>query len=214
MAAVQEFAQQRSNKPLYYDIRRVRSHQYPNDWDLCLQGEVDLLRGIENHGGLKKVCCRNTYDDPESVAPWRGMPTAGIPFEKTESLLISDLTINTDTPVLQFRVPEGFDGICESVVNLMIPGSGGGSFDEGSGELAWRIAFLWSTVSTVLYYANDYGNILTTLGSLTNRYELSGGGIRLYSNQDITYLVNQSDMDLDPTARILCSMRGYWYPRR
>jgi len=175
---------------------------YPNRYDQCTWREQAAWRQIMCAGGLKRLCCRvgtPMYESP----PWIVMPPNGERFQVTETVALP--AINTDTVVVSYRVPLGWDGVINGLVDRVI----GVGFIEGSGYVYWRIR-------SNLRFFKDYGAISTSLGDLTNPCTLYGGGYRIYSGQNISYLVNLTaagQAAIDPNALILCSLSGWIYPR-
>jgi hypothetical protein len=131
------------------------------------------------------------------------MPPNGERFQVTDTIALP--VIGTDTIVISYRVPLGWDGVINGIVNRVI----GIGFTEGSGEVFWRL-------QSNLRYFRDYGAITTSLGDLTNPCTLYGGGYRVYSGQNIHYIVQLTaagQAAIDPNALILCSLSGWTYPR-
>ena len=174
----------------------------PNEYDRCTWREQKAWKQIQCAGGLKKICARPGTPQYASP-PWIVMPPNGERFQVTDTIPLP--AINTDTAVVTYRVPVGWDGVINGIVDRVI----GLGFIEGSGDVFWRIR-------SNLRYFKDYGEITTSLGDLTNPCTLYGGGYRIYSGQNISYLVDLTaagQAHIDPNALILCSLSGWIYPR-
>lgn len=186
-----------------YDMCGGRASE-PNYWDACLSQEVGLWRTIQACGGIEALCSRApsirySSDDP----PWVSIPAQGRRFHEVNSVALAAFAPNTDLAVVSFRVPDGYDGVITANANRFI----GAGFQEGSGDIEWRIQLSRR-------YAPDYGLILTSLGDLNHLARLSGGGIRIYSHQTIRYIARITNFaPLDPNGRVMCALMGWFYPR-
>lgn len=180
--------------------RNVKLREFPpNEFNQCLQEEAEVWRRINNCGGLQALCPGHTYPVP----PWVRMPPQGKRFSKISSIALPDPDA-TDQLVTSFYVPQGYDGCIVSVVNMYT----GNGFNEGSGDLTWRIRLNQR-------YVKDYGAIETTIGSLTTPYNINSGQIIIQSRQLVQYFVNRSvgsAGNLDG-GRIICAAFGWFWPR-
>jgi hypothetical protein len=109
-----------------------------------------------------------------------------------------------ETPVITFQVPPGYDGVIVNPVNEYT----GTGFFEGSGDIVWRIRLNRR-------YVKDYGNIQTTLGSLTLPMSAQTHTIRLESNQIVTYTATLGAGALGRLngGKIICAIIGWTYPQ-
>jgi len=171
----------------------------PNEFNGCLIGEAQLWRRIADVGGLKMICPGSKYKDP----PWVVMPAQGKRFSKISSIPLPAADA-TDNIVTTFSVPTGYDGCIVGVVNMYT----GQGFQEGSGDLTWRLRINQRWVK-------DYGVITTTIGSLQIPYTVNVGQILLESDQVVRYYVNRSVASGGNIngGRIICAMFGWWWPR-
>lgn len=172
----------------------------PNFFDSVLNDEVQLWNKIQHFGGIEKVCCPGLA----FKAPWNAMPPEGRRFSAVNSIVLPNVA-NVNTLVTTLTVPVGYDAVILSLVNEFTSSG----FNEGSGQLAWRLQVnrRWEV---------DYGNVLTTMGSLTTPSQIYRGGIRIKSGSIVNFYVSVSPAglgSLDPNGRIICAMIGYWYPR-
>lgn len=183
-----------------------------NKYDDCLDAEYKDYVAAFN-AGLGK---RKEY----LSAPWVSMPPEGRRFRPITSTPLTAFQVpgpgfnGVDTVVLQMRVPLGYDGVISDVVCNYLGGAG---FDEGSGEITWRLAADYLPASAVDAtggrYLRDCGKIITSLGSLTQPSPVPRGGLRVYSWDYVTFFCN-----VDPTAtiaggNIICSVGGWLWPR-
>lgn len=169
----------------------------PNSFNRCLDREAAYWRAIRNGGGLEKYCCPSKY----LVEPWLKMPAIGRRFQKISSISTPAMD-GLDHAVVSFQVPTGYDGVIQQLVNFYT----GGGFDEGSGQLTWRLKdnFRW---------VKDYGEILVTMGSLATPYTVFQGPIRISTRQTITYYVNNALASGIAGGRVVCAVLGWFYPR-
>lgn len=187
----------------------------PNGYDDCLDAEYRWWMRFLAAGGLKSCCPqgRRKYTSP----PWVSMPAEGRRFRPiTSTPLTAFQTAGvfnaTDVVVLQMRVPLGYDGVISDVV-MGFTGSG---FDEGSGEITWRLAADYLPIApnaTGGRYLRDMGNVTTSLGSLTQPSPVPRGGLRVYSYDLVTMYCNISAAATVANGVILASIAGWTWPR-
>jgi hypothetical protein len=177
------------------------------------QCDANLLRGEQqweqllSMGGLKTVCCprgRRKYSSP----PWITMPAEGRKYQPVGILPVFGNFTGTNTAVVQMTVDTGYDGVITDIVcEITAPGATG--FVEGSGDIVWRL-------QSNLRWMRDLGNVKVTMGSLTSPGVVPRGGLRIYSRELITLYVNlpvASSGIINSNANIICSFRGWMYPR-
>lgn len=105
----------------------------------------------------------------------------------------------TDSLVLSFAVPRGFDGVIKDLSHNVV----GGGFTEGSGDLVWRLR-------VDNQFVKNYGRITVQFGTIA---EPRGTyGIVLKSGQTFRYLVANAAYLVGGT-KIICTARGWFYPR-
>jgi len=139
---------------------------------------------------------------PACLHPWLIMPCEGRMFQPVKNIQLP-VVLDVDTPVLTLKVPYGYDGVLTHVFNVFT----GTPFDEGTGDLIWR-------VQVGNRFARDLGEIVTTRGSLNNGFQIPGSGIILRSDQLVTYLVNVTSALVGPPgARVICGMAGWFWPK-
>lgn len=175
----------------------------PNLFRVCLERDYMTEMAIQKAGGLKELCCPASQSGTNP--PWIAMPPEGRPFKKVAGVTVGGGTTpeGTNTQVVQFDVPTGYDGVIVSVVN-MFTGTG---FVEASGDLNWRIQINRR-------WLKDYGNIQTTLGSLQSPSYIYRGAVRLFEQQRVTYYVNLGSGALGrlSAGNIVCAFFGWFYP--
>lgn len=171
----------------------------PNAASLALHREADVFRDLEHAGGLQQICCpaKTPYDDP----PWLVQPPQGRQYSEVNSIALPAAD-GLDYLVATFKVPTGYNGVVTSVVNLYT----GLGFVEGSGDLTWRVRL-------GRRWARNFGNIQTTMGSLTSPCPLFRGGWRTTTNQVLEYYVNHSVASALAGGRIVCGFFGWHYPQ-
>lgn len=195
------------------DFRRVCFKQYElgglNQFDLCLEQEKMIWDEIVSSGGLQTICCpqgRPKY----AQRPWVAMPKEGRRFKPISTLLVNDAIPFTglDVLVLSERVPVGYDGVISDIV-CEITANGSTGFVDGSGDITWRL-------SADNRFLRDMGNLKVQVGSLTNPSPVPRGMIRVYSHDLLQFFVSfapGAEVRINPNARIVCSITGWFYPR-
>jgi hypothetical protein len=180
--------------------RNVTQRQFPpNFFNQCLQDELKTWDRINRFGGLMAICPGTKYKDP----PWVKMPAQAKRFSPIGSIPLPT-TYGTDLLVVQFRVPLGYDG----VINYIVQNYTGQGFQEGNGDLTWRIQLNERWVK-------NYGSTTTQIGTLTQGPVSPNSQIIVQSNQLVSYYVNvapSAAADL-MGGRVICALFGYWWPR-
>lgn len=180
-----------------------------NQYDHCCCVEAQTWDRLVARGGLHTICCpqgRTKYPFP----PWVRMPKEGRRFKPIKTLLVSTAIPFTglNVNVLTERVPYGYDGVIEDIVCEVLADASTG-FTEGSGDITWRL-------SADGRYLRDEGNLTVTVGSLTTPSPVPRGNLRVFSgNQlkfDVVFAVG-AEARLNPAARVVCSISGWYYPR-
>lgn len=169
----------------------------PNGCAKTLERRAHLWKVIGDMGGLQKICCHNqkVYQEP----PWLKMPAGGRQYQEIGSIP-TPANDGANHVVHQFKVPTGYDGVITSVANFFT----GAGFLEGSGDIVWRV-----TIGRA--WCRNFGSIDTTLGSLTSPCPLFRGGVRVYSEQVVQYLVNIPVASAIAGGRIVCAFFGWFY---
>lgn len=139
-------------------------------------------------------------------SPIERMPPGGREIQEMAALPLSSVpSTSTDTAILTFKVPIGYDAIITHVTNTFANGTG---FIEGTGGIVWRVR-----VGNV--FARNLGNILFSFGSLSEPFVIPGVGIPAISGQTITYYVNipVTSPVSGASAQIVCAIFGWAWPR-
>jgi len=180
-----------------------------NRYDKCCCMESYYWSRLVAHGGLHTICCpqgRTPYPYP----PYVKMPKEGRPFFPISNLLVSTAIPFTglDIVVLSVRVPYGYDGVIEDIICEVTADAATG-FTEGSGDITWRL-------SADSRFLRDEGNLQVTVGSLITPSPIGRGNIRIYSGNLIHFSVAfavGAEARINPLARVVCAIKGYYYPR-
>jgi hypothetical protein len=110
--------------------------------------------------------------------------------------------IGITVTILQFQVPIGRNGIINKIANNFI----GGGFQEGSGNIIYRILVDGGTPPG----SNDYHLILGSLGSPASPTRIAG--FRIYENQVVQFTA--TNVNITPAQQVVgARLMGYYYPR-
>lgn len=139
--------------------------------------------------------------------PWVEMPPGGEPFDVIRDIATPDSN-DTETVVLSYQIPFGFDGVILGIGNLF----SGGTFEEGSGDLVWRIRV--GQPGTSGRPVRNYSNIRTSMGGFSAPRDVFGG-ILVHSEDYITYTVTHaSGSPIVPGGTVvICNVAGFYWPR-
>jgi hypothetical protein len=110
--------------------------------------------------------------------------------------------IGTTVTILSFDVPIGRNGIINRISNVFV----GGGFQEGQGNIIWRILVNGGTPPG----ANDYHQIPASLGTTFNPTPISG--FRIFENQTISVVAQNIAITL-ASQLVGARLLGYYYPR-
>ena len=200
---------------LPYIAGRVPSQKLPstrpilyNQFDRCLMQEKEMWDEIME-AGLDTVCCPKGRK-PYPLRPWVVQPENGRRFRKIGSFAVAGATYDgtTQSVVLQYNVPIGYDAVIDTVV-CNINANGATGFTEGSGQLTW-------VLFANLRHLEDMGDVEFSLGSLITPIPTPGSGLRVYSGNQITFSVIFSVAAagvINPAATIVCATYGWEYSR-
>lgn len=187
----------------------------PNAFDACLENDYWLWDEFLANGQLQKICCPKGRR-PYTQKPWIAMPREGRQFKKISTIdLPAPPYTLVDVLVLADKVPTGHDGVIKDVVCELTAAAATG-FVEGSGEVVWRLSAQGAVGDPQRRFLRDMGDIQMTLGSLIYPSPQSMGGWRVFSDDDIIFSVAiaaGAEANLNPQARITCSISGWYYPR-
>ena len=186
----------------------LRKPVIPNQFDACLYQEARMWNFLVANGGLQRICCPNGR--PKYLTkPWVAMPKEGRQFKPIAYLAVpAPPFTGANLPVLAVFVPFGYDGVISDVVfNITAPGATG--FIDGSGDITWRL-------SADGRYLRDLGNVQTAIGSLITPSPVPRGGLRVYSRDKLLVtaaFTPGAEPKINPSARIVVSITGWFYPR-
>jgi len=170
----------------------------PNPYQSCLLSEDFIYKSIMAAGGFKSVscCASNDSGDP----PWLTMPAQGRAINKIESLAMGSVVPLTDTLVLSYRVPNGYNFAITQLSNQFT----GAGFTEGSGAIIWRLKINGR-------YVKNLGNIENTLGSAQQPWPLNRSAIIARSNSLVQYYVYVPSL-FGAGENTVCGIYGWIYP--
>lgn len=185
--------------------------EQPNSAALCLMREYDLFCNLQATGGLQRMMCSgiNKGLNPD----WVTMPPEGRRFQKiattTPQQIKDAVGYNADYEVTARGgneiVPVGYAGVLTGIVNYYT----GTGFVEGSGDIVWRVRINQRWVK-------DYGNMVTTVGTLQAPCMIYRGGVRLLPQQLLRYYISlgAGALDrLDPQQPIITALFGWVNPQ-
>lgn len=142
-----------------------------------------------------------------SAPPWVEMPYDAIRLNVNGNVIFSDLVANVLTPVLEYTVPVGYDGVINQNLQIFVPAAGA-AFQDGSTALTWYIGVNQCFVS-------DYTGMNYHEGSLDSIGRVAlGAGIRVFANQIYTYYVQwDGTTALDDVGQVIVGLNGWVYPK-
>jgi hypothetical protein len=183
----------------------------PNRYDFAVISHARRWEWVANHGGLKS-CCRipelgaPIYDLP----PWEKMPSNGYEYNQMAGLPVSAISSapifdGTDTLILEFQVPSGYDG----VINRFVAQTQGVTgFDDFSGNIVWRLQY-------GIRFAKNFGNVTNTFGSFSNALQVPQVNIiRLISGQTVKVFASIPVGSPVAGGTVSAGVFGWFYPRR
>ena len=181
--------------------RNVTQRQFPPTFfNGCISENLRTWERINACGGLMSICPGTKYNDP----PWVKMPAQAKRFSYINSIPLPTANYGVDQLVLSYRVPLGFDG----VINYIVQRYTGQGFQEGDGDLTWRLQLNERWVKNL-------GNTTTSIGTLDSGPLSPNTSIIVQSNQLVQYFVNvaaSAAANLQG-GRVLASTWGWWWPR-
>lgn len=173
----------------------------PNEYDLCLMRDLELFNLIDRE---QKSCARKPECFLVDERAWTDAPAGFVTFNPTKAIPLPD-PADENVVILSFRVPFGYDGM----ILGQFHGYTGSTFEEGSGDIVWRIRANGR-------YMRDVGNMLVTIGSQITVAPIAGG-LQVRSGNLVEYVVSapngSSSLPLPGQQNILASLHGYFYPR-
>ena len=140
---------------------------------------------------------------PNATRGIQPVPAGGVPFY-VGGHVATPAPADGDVLVCSGRVPHGYDALLTDIYHVY-QGSG---FEQGSGDIVWRIRRNQIWVKTL-------GNMLYSLGTPKNTVWLTQGEI-MFSGTQFFFFVNVpnlSGMIQVSASTISCGMRGFYWPR-
>jgi hypothetical protein len=180
---------------------------WPNQFDNCLMHEYRAWNWLIAAGGLERLCLP-LGQSPYIDRPWIKQPESGRAFSPIGISAVSAITEGVETPILSFETPFGYDGVINYAVAEIAPPAGGSTgYGEGSGQITWRL-------KANERHLRDWGDVLTSRGSLIDPSPIPNGGLRIYSRNLIQLTVTlSSPSGLTSNANLIASVMGWFYPR-
>jgi Putative Ig domain len=170
-----------------------------NNWDECIADETWRTRRITFPPSCsipKEWANRLPWDEDVAAIPYQA-----VPFNVAKSIPTPGAV---DTLVCEGKVPFGYDGLLTAIYQSF-EGSG---FDNGSGDIVWRIQI---NQRFVLGLSNNP----YALGSSRQPTPLTQGQI-LLSGQTFRYIVNVPNTSgglIVAGSRVSCGLLGFYWPR-
>lgn len=181
--------------------RNVQQRQFPaTPFNSCLDAEQRMWQKINDCGGLLALCPGRKWTEP----PWVRMPTQGKRYSKIGSIALP-ANDAADHLITSFLVPYGYDGC---IVSVVFNTDGTVGFQQGSGDLTWRLKINQRWVK-------DYGAVTTYIGSLVTPYSVNSGQVILQSGQLVQMFVNRSVASGGTISggRVVAASMGWYWPR-
>ncbi len=181
--------------------RNIQQRQFPpTPFNSSLDSEVRLWQRINEVGGLLAICPGRRWTEP----PWVRMPTQGKRYSKIGSIPLPAAD-GIDHLITSWRVPYGYDGC---IVSVVFNTDGVVGFNQGSGDLTWRLQLNQRWVK-------DYGAVTTYIGSTITPYNVNSGQIILQSGQLVQIFVNRSVASGGTISggRVIGATFGWTWPR-
>lgn len=137
---------------------------------------------------------------PHQLYPWLYPPPGFESFDRAAVVSITGagVPVSTPTTILTLEVPEGWDGIVSKIANVYI----GTGFTEASGDLTWAILVNGNQP------VKNYGEIITTFGSVAQPRDISGFIVR--SKQTVQYKFTYTNPGL-AAGSVYAALSGYFW---
>src|SRR5262249_11923755 len=138
---------------------------------------------------------------PHQLYPWQYQAPGYESFDNTNVINTPDVGVLAQ--IVTITAPIGWDG----VINRIAHGFLGGTFQEGTGDLIWRI--LLNSPTVIGQPIKNYGALITSFGSVNYPREISGFILR--SGQTAYYVVDVENDLLVGGTRIFATFSGYFW---
>lgn len=123
-----------------------------------------------------------------------------VAFDNAGDIVIP--AVGVESPIFQFQVPRGMNGVMKEIANAFI----GGGFTDGSGAIVWRV--LQNNQAM-----RGKENVVNSLGSVANPSRIGGGGFMRISENDLIQMV-VLNVSVVPAGQIIAGrLSGWFYPK-
>ena len=190
-------------------LNQVQSLYQANTWDLAMLQESALWRWVSEHGGLQSCCRIPEMGAPfYAVSPLLSKPSAGIDFKKIffqplSAFQSAGVFTGLDVIMGQWNVDIGYDG----VINKFVVGFTGDGFNQGSGNIVWRL-------KVGQRFVRDFGNVKNTYGDLNTALLVQSDHVEMISGQTVTLIANIPAGSPVNGGQVFAGTFGYIWPRR
>lgn len=170
-----------------------------NNWDECIAEETYRTRRIVFPASCsisKEWASRLPWDEDAAAIPYQA-----VPFNVAKSIPTPGAV---DTLVCSGTVPLGYDGLLTAIYQSF-EGSG---FDNGNGDIVWRIQINQRWVLGLSNNPYALGNSRQPLPLTEGQILLSGQTFRYFVN-----VPNTSGGLVIPGSRVNCGLLGFYWPR-
>lgn len=173
----------------------------PNEYDQCLAKDYQLYLTINREllSCAKRPACFLIEE-----RAWVDQPAGAIVFNPEDALPLPAPAAGL-VSIFSFRVPFGYDGVILGQYHAFTQ-----DFNEGSGDLTWRIRANGR-------YLRDTGNMRSTIGT-SRTVSPCPGGLWVQSGNLIEYLVDAPNtggsLPFPGVGNVLAGLHGYFYPRK
>jgi len=137
------------------------------------------------------------------------IPQNGIPYYEVNGIA-TPAAGAAETVVVSFAIPPGTRGVITGLLNLYT----GPGFIDTSGNLIWRIRIGAANVNGAP--ARNFGQITWTNGNLTSGpVGIQGISDGVYSGAIVEFTITHvagSPLPPGPGTRIVCGLKGYYWP--
>lgn len=140
----------------------------------------------------------NPVPEYPNLAPHLWQPTSGLPFNQATYVTIPAVAAATN--ILDFTVPEGYDGVINQMGNNFV----GGGFVDGSGDVQWQLF-----IDDAPY--PNFENIICSLGTPAQPSFI--GSVNIWEKQRIRLVVNNVAIVV-AGQKIGGRLSGWFYPRK
>lgn len=178
-----------------------------NVWDWCLGNDENLWRAVDwRKKGVLNQCRSAGLVSPDGLPlsldnPLHALPEQGREFHKFGAISLP--APSTDTRILQFTVPTGYDGIVYAVL-FKFTGLG---FVNGSGDLMWRVRMNRHWIKSLQAVPTEMGDY-TAYAQIEEYIWIHGGQtIGVYG-----WVSPAAMLVPGPDTRMIAALQGWYFP--